>query len=283
MSASSAQIEKAEQLRALHQAKQPFLLPNIWEPLGAALLENLGYKAIATSSSAMALTNGLLDGENMDFSRLLFQLKNIADAVSVPVTADIEKGYADSEEELDRHIDALLDAGIVGINIEDGDKKTNGLVSTEKQCNRIKRIKQVAKNKGIPLVINARTDTYIHGHLFANPTVQLQETIQRGNAYQESGADCFFPILIKDENAIKSIVEQVRLPVNIMAIPGIPSFEKLTAAGVKRISLGSSFLKIAIQAMQQEALLLKAYAGQDFIDNNTITSAYLESLIAKDR
>jgi len=283
MSASSAQIEKAEQLRALHQGKQPLLLPNIWEPLGAALLENLGYKAIATSSSAMALTNGLLDGENMDFSKVLFQLKNIADAVSIPVTADIEKGYADSDEELDRHIEALLDAGIVGINIEDGDKKTKGLVSTDKQCNRIKRIKQVAKNKGIPLVINARTDTYIHGHLFANPTVQLQETIHRGNAYQESGADCFFPILIKDENAIKSIVEQVKLPVNIMAIAGIPSFEKLTAAGVKRISLGSSFLKIAIQAMRQEALLLKEYAGQDFIDNNTITSAYLESLIAKGR
>lgn len=276
------QNQKAGKLLALHHAKQPLILPNIWEPLGAALLEELGYPAIATSSSALALTNGLLDGENISFQTLLSQLKSIAGAVSVPVSADVEKGFAENEAALEKNIEALLDAGVVGINFEDGDKNSGGLVPVEKQCRRLEIIKNVGAKKGIPVVLNARTDTYIHSGLFASGEAQLEETIRRGKAYRDAGADCFFPILVKEEIAIKTIVEQVPLPVNIMAIPGIPSFGFLVKAGVKRISLGSSFLKIAMQALKQEALLLKDFKGQEYIDSNEVTSGYLEALISKE-
>jgi 2-methylisocitrate lyase-like PEP mutase family enzyme len=277
----SIQQQKAEKLLAFHHNDQPLILPNIWNPLGANLLEDLGYPSIATSSSAIAMTNGLLDGENITFQSLLTQLGNIANAVTIPVTADVEKGYAENDEELESNIEALIDAGIVGINFEDGDKKSGGLVPVDIQCQRLQLIRRVANRKGVPLVLNARTDTYIHGNLFPSQESLIAETIKRGNAYRNAGADCFFPILIKEEKEIELIVKQVSLPVNIMQFPGIPTFENLIRLGVKRISLGSSFLKVAIQAMKQEAVLLKDFMGQKEIINNEITSGYLEKLVSK--
>jgi len=275
---TTAQKERALSFHDLHHAGKPLMLPNIWEPLGAALLANLGYPAVATSSSAMALTNGLLDGEHISFQSLLAQLKQITQTVSIPVTADIEKGYAANDKELAQHIESLIDTGIAGINFEDGNQ-SGGLVPIEVQCQRIQLIKETAERKGIPLFINSRTDTYIHSRLFAHAEEQLAETIKRGKAYHKAGADGFFPILIKAMNDIKAVVAEVPLPVNVMTIPGIPSFQELKAIGVKRISLGGAFLKTAMQAMKQQALLLKDFRGKEQMDTNEITSDYLEALI----
>ena len=274
-----SQEKKSKIIFDLHHAERPLMLPNIWDPLGALLLEDLGFPVVATSSSAVALTNGLQDGENMSFRSLLPQLEKIVELVSVPVTADVEKGYATDDVELEQNIIALIEAGIVGINFEDGDKMIKELVPVEIQCQRIKLIKKAAEQKGIPLFLNARTDTYIHSHLFSSAEEQLQETIKRGKAYCEAGAHCFFPILMKEEMQIKTVVEQVPLPVNIMAIPAIPSFHTLIEAGVKRISLGSSFLKTAMEAMREQALSLKEFKGQERIEQNKIATGYLESLI----
>ncbi len=270
--------EKAKTLLDLHHKSEPLMLPNIWEPLGAAMLQELGYLAVATSSSAIALTNGLQDGENIAFNDLLPQLKRIAQSVSVPFSVDIEKGYASDDGRLSGNIEALLDAGIVGINIEDGDKK-GGLQPIEEQCRRINMIRSVANRRGIHLVINARTDTFIYSGIFSGPDEQLEETIRRANAYRDAGADCFFPILARNGRAIQSITEQAGLPVNIMAMPGVPDFSSLRAWGVKRISLGGAFLKIAMRAMKRQALLLKDFKGQENIENNEVTSTYLEGLI----
>lgn len=270
--------EKAKTLLDLHHKSEPLMLPNIWEPLGAAMLQELGYLAVATSSSAIALTNGLQDGENIAFNDLLPQLKRIAQSVSVPVSVDIEKGYASDDGRLSGNIEALLDAGIVGINIEDGDKK-GGLQPIDEQCRRIGLIRSVANRRGIHLVINARTDTFIYSGIFSSPDEQLEKTVRRANAYRDAGADCFFPILARDGRAIQSITEQAGLPVNIMAMPGVPGFSSLRAWGVKRISLGGAFLKIAMQAMKRQALLLKDFKGQENIENNEVTSTYLEGLI----
>lgn len=270
--------EKAKILLDLHHKSEPLMLPNIWEPLGAAMLQELGYLAVATSSSAIALTNGLQDGEKIAFDDLLPQLKRIVQSVSVPVTADVEKGYASDDARLSDNIEALLEAGIVGINFEDGNKK-GGLQPIEEQCRRIGLIRSIADRRGIHLVINARTDTFIYSGIFPDPDKQLEETIHRAAAYRDAGADCFFPILARDGRAIQNITEQAGLPVNIMVMPGVPDFSSLRAWGVKRISLGGSFLKIAMQAMRQQALLLKEFKGQENIDNNEVTSSYLEGLI----
>lgn len=274
----SKQIEKAEAFKKLHDTGKLLILPNVWDSLSALLLQDLGYPAVATASASMAFTNGLKDGENISFEKLLTQLKEIANSVSLPVSADIESGYADNNHQLSENINALLDAGIIGINIEDTDKKIGGLLTIEQECERIKLLRTTATAKGIPLFINARVDTYIRMHN-SSEEEKLEETIRRGNAYKEAGADCIFPITMKKYEEIKTLVSELKMPVNIITIPGIPPLDALEEIGVARVSLGASFLKIAMQAMKNLAVQLKDKRGLNDITTNTITSDYLESLI----
>src|SRR5574338_119783 len=274
--------QKAELIFKLHHTGNLLVLPNIWDPLGALLLEDLGYPAVATASASVAFTNGLNDGENISFRDLLSQLNKITGAISIPVSADIEKGYADNEIQLEENIEHLIDAGVVGINIEDTDKKTNVLLPIETQCRRIQVIKETSAKKGIPLFINARTDIYIRQNDLTSEE-KLQETLKRGKAYKEAGADCFYPIAMKDYSDIKTTVGQLRMPVNIITIPGIPDLKILNEIGVARVSLGPSFLKIAVRAMKNLATQLLNYEGLDVITGNEITSDYLKTLINKNK
>ena len=277
---NSKQVEKAEQFRRLHSGEM-LILPNIWDTLGALLMAHLGYPAVATASASVAYSNGYNDGENIPFNDVLTLLKRITDSIDLPVTAYIESGYASDDSQLEQNIKLLLDAGIVGINIEDTDKKTNTLRSIDFQCNRIKLIRKVAEESGIPLFINARTDVYVHEKNFAGDTAKLNEVITRGLAYKEAGADGFFPILAKQQDEITEIVNRVELPINIITIPGIPDFKTLDRMGVARISLGPSLLKIAIRAMKELAIQLKDHEGLSSITGNEITSDFLKSLVKK--
>ncbi|MBW7858033.1 MAG: isocitrate lyase/phosphoenolpyruvate mutase family protein [Leptonema sp. (in: Bacteria)] len=269
-------IQKAEDFRKLHQKKNPLILPNIWEPLGALMLQDLGYCAVATSSSAMAYINGLPDGEKVTFDEFVKQLGRISAAVNIPVSADIESGFATDNRQLKSNIEALLKTGIVGINFEDSSKQTGQLLSIEDQVEKIKLIRATANQYNIPLFINARIDTYSKGqHLD-----KLDETLKRAAAYKKAGADSIFPILIQDIEQIQSLVTQCDLPINVMLLPHSPSLAELKDAGVARISLGSGFLKIGLQAMKRAALQLKDLEGQNEIDQNEISSSYLNRLIA---
>ena len=191
-----SQKEKAERFRELHHTGEMLILPNIWDSLGALLMESLEYPAIATASASVALSSGYNDGENIPFNDVLLLLKKITKSVNVPVTADVEGGYADSDVQLQENIKLLIDAGIAGINIEDTDKKTNSLRSVDAQSHRIKLIRKVADETGIPLFINARTDVYLHLGNFNGDEVKFEEVIKRGVAYKEAGADGFFPIIV---------------------------------------------------------------------------------------
>jgi 2-methylisocitrate lyase-like PEP mutase family enzyme len=275
------QKEKAERFHDLHHNGKMLVLPNIWDPLGAMLLENLEYPAIATASASISYSNGLNDGENLSFSDLLIQLKKITNSVSVPVTADIENGYADSDHQLEENIRLLLDAGIVGINIEDTDHKLNELVPIEEHCHNIQLIKNTADKIGVPLFINARTDVYVHSKKFASAEIVYEEALKRGKAYHEAGADCFYPIILTKEEEIKNLVDQLDLPINILTNPGIPDLKTLSKMGVARVSLGPSFLKIAIRAMKELAIQLKDHEGLSSITGNEITSDYLKMLVRR--
>lgn len=277
----STQLEKAKRFRALHHTNELLVLANIWDSLGAILLESLHYPAIATASASIAYSNGKLDGEQITFKHLLAILDNIVSSVDLPVTADIESGYAQSEKELITNIKELIGLGIIGVNIEDTDKHTGQLLSTEEQCQKISLIKQVADELEIPLFINARTDVFIHENKFESNIERLEEAIKRGLAYKKAGADGLFPIAITNENDIVQLVKQVQLPINILTIPGIPNFKTLKHIGVSRISLGPSFLKIAVKAMKTLALKLKTEEGLEEIVSNEITNDYLKSLIRK--
>ncbi len=273
--------EKAKQFYDLHHAGKLLILPNIWDVLGAKLLEDLGYPAIATASASVAYSNGYNDGEIIPFTDVLLIVKKIAVSVNIPVTADIESGYAQNENRLKENVRQLIETGIVGINIEDTDKKTKALLPTEVQCKKITLIKNIAAEMNIPLFVNARTDCFIHEKTFASPQLKLEETIKRGLAYKTAGADCFYPILAYKEDEIKAIVEQVEMPVNVITIPGIPALNVLQEMGVARVSLGPSFLKYALKNMKDLAIKLQSQQGLEDITGNDISSEYLKHLVAK--
>ncbi len=281
MTNKDIQKTKAIQFHQLHHSGKMLVFPNIWDSLGAILLENLQYPAIATASASIAFTNGYNDGEHLPFNDLLIQLTKIVSSVNIPVTADIESGYATNGKQLEENIKRLIATGIVGINIEDTNKETGSLISTENQCENIRIIKNVSKEMGISLFINARTDVYIHGNEFETAEAKLEETLKRGLAYKNVGADCFYPIVMRQKQDIKRTVEQLQMPINILTLPGIPELNVLNEMGVARVSLGPSFLKIAIKAMKDMAMKLNNLEGLSEITGNEITTDSLKNLVNK--
>jgi len=277
--AGSTQQEKVKQFYNLHHSGRLLILPNVWDCLGANLLESLNYPAIATASASVAFTNGYDDGQRISFGSVLAILNKIVSSVNVPVSADIESGFAENDQQLEENIKQLLGTGIVGINIEDTDKETNAIVPIEIQCEKIKLIKKVSAQAGLPLFINARADVYLRGKNFDTPESKFEEALKRGRTYKAAGADCFYPIAMTRQEDIKRMVEQLQMPVNVITIPGIPELNVLNEMGVTRVSLGPSFLKIAIKAMKNLAVKLQNFEGLSDITENEITSAYVKDLV----
>jgi len=274
-------FEKANIFHRLHHSGKLLILPNIWDPLGAPLLENLGYQAVATASAAVAFSEGYDDGEKIPIAKVFDNLKRITSSVDIPVTTDFESGYADEEPDLYQNIKALLQTGVVGINIEDTSKKTRALLPIETQCNKIRIIKKAAADAGMSLFVNARTDVVLNPKLFTTEESRIEEIIKRGKAYKDAGADCFFPIALKDKSQIEALIAVIEMPVNLIAIPGIPPLDELERIGVARLSLGPSFLKIAIKSMKDLATQLKDFDGLKAILENDVTTDYLKRLVNK--
>lgn len=272
---------KAQKLHQLHHSGEMLILPNVWDPLGAILIEQMNYPVIATASAAIAYSNGYDDGEHLPFEDLLPILTKIVNSVDLPVTADIESGYASNETELNENIKRLIETGIVGINIEDTDKSTGKLIPTDVQCDRIRLIREVSDEMGVSLFINARIDAYIHGDQFKTVNEKLEESLKRGMAYKDATADCLFPIAIRQESDIKTLVDQLQMPINVLTIPGIPELKTLKEIGVARVSLGPSLLKLAIKSMKNLAEKLHHLEGLSEITGNEITSEYLRDLVSK--
>ncbi len=272
------QTEKEKQFHQLHKNNRLLILPNIWDPLGAALLEKIGYHAVATSSSAMSLSNGYRDGEKLPFDKLLEILKSITKTVNIPVSADVETAYASNNSELKNNIKKLIDTGITGINFEDSRHDKPGMIPLVEQAEKISIIKKAITESGSNLFINARIDVYIKASQSSNDE-KFAEAIQRGKAYKDSGANGLYPIFLKDKTHIETIVKETKLPVNIMLTSGIPDFVTLKKIGVARISLASGFLKAALYSMKNIAEKLLKEEGMDEAIRNMVASDYFNSLI----
>lgn len=279
MNYTSTQKEKAQQFHELHQKRKLFILPNVWDVLSARLLEHLDYPAIATASASIAFSNGYPDGEKIPFNQLLSILESISGNVNIPVSADIESGYATNEAQLENNIKLLIKTGIVAVNLEDSNHTSNNIYSIDEQSNRIKLVSSIAKEMQVPIFINARTDVLLYKNLFPADDIIQDELLKRAIAYKEAGAHCFYPITLTKKEQIQKLVSQLNMPVNILTIPGIPGFKTLAEIGVTRVSLGPSFLKIAIRAMKNTAIELKSQEGLENIIENEITTGYLQSLI----
>lgn len=244
-----ASAELADRLRSLH-GSPPLVLANAWDAASARLVEEVGFPAVATSSAAVAAVHGAEDADAMHPEVAFGAVAEIAAAVSVPVTADLEAGYG---LEPDAFAGRLLAAGAVGCNLEDSDHHGRGvLVPAEAQAERLAAVKQAARSRGVDLVLNARVDTYLRG--VDDP---LAETIRRGRLYGEAGADCVYPIFLADLGAIRELVAELG-PVNVLLRPGAPPVAELAEAGVARISVGSGLFSVAQASLRDAAVRLLA-------------------------
>ena len=220
-----------EAFQKLHQDNQPLLLGNVWDAHSAKLAEKAGFKALGTSSHAIANSMGYPDGEEISFEELFFVVKRIVQAVNIPVSVDFEAGYSDDPMEVTSRVIQLTKAGVAGINLEDGiviDGKRS-LDPPELTVEKIKAI-QIECN----IFVNARIDTYTTKHDEA-----LDESIRRAHLYQKAGADGVFVPLIEKVTDLESFVQEVKLPLNVFTTPNLPSYDELAKLGVKRISHGA--------------------------------------------
>ncbi len=227
-------MDKYSTFKNLNKQDSALLLGNVWNAQSALLFEKLGFKAIGTSSAAIATSLGYEDGEKMPFEDLVRIVKNIQSKINIPLTVDIESGYSRNTSEIINNIVSLQKLGVVGINIEDSiTNDERNIVNAQEFGKIIQTIKSHLSNNHIKIFINVRTDFYIMG--LANP---FEETLKRIKIYEESGADGIFVPCIVAENEIKKVVESTSLPVNVMCMPNLPDFNNLEKLGVKRISIG---------------------------------------------
>ncbi|MER7206869.1 isocitrate lyase/phosphoenolpyruvate mutase family protein [Streptosporangium sp. NPDC000239] len=237
--------ERAELFHSLHRGGTPLVLANVWDVAGARLVEEAGAGAVATTSAGVAWSLGAPDGDRLDRDRAIDLIARIAAAVDLPVTADIESGFADTPEGVAETVGRVIAAGAVGVNIEDalygGDTP---LRPVEEQCERLAAARRAAEEAGIPLYVNARTDVYLR-QVGETPKERFEAAVERAEAYLAAGASGVFVPGVVDPETVAALTGAVAAPLNILVGPGAPTVAELAALGVARVSLGSSIVGAA--------------------------------------
>jgi 2-methylisocitrate lyase-like PEP mutase family enzyme len=228
---------QAQVFHALH-SEGLLILPNAWDAASARIVEHAGAKAVATSSAALAWSHGYPDGEALPPEAVIATVREIARVASIPVTADIEAGYTRDPQAAGDFVARIIDAGAVGINIEDG-HDAPGLL-----CTKIERVRRAAARSGVNLWINARIDVYLLK--LAEGQAACDETIRRARLYGEAGANSIFAPGAVDETTIGNLVRDISLPLNILAWPGLPGAARLKELGVRRLSAGAGLAKASL-------------------------------------
>ncbi|HKU76964.1 MAG TPA: isocitrate lyase/phosphoenolpyruvate mutase family protein [Pyrinomonadaceae bacterium] len=236
----TTQKEKAELFKSLHIKGSPLILFNIWDAGSARAIEQAGAKAIATGSWSVAAANGFDDGEQVPIELVFANLERIVKSVTLPVTLDFEGGYATDVTQLKENIKKLIAAGGIGLNFEDRIVDGSGLHSINDQSTRIEAVREAAETAGIPLYINARTDVFLQTYPAENDEAQLQQALERAQAYAKAGASGLFAPGLRNPELIKKLCDDSPLPVNIMVLPDTPPTNTMAALGVARISYGAS-------------------------------------------
>jgi 2-methylisocitrate lyase-like PEP mutase family enzyme len=260
--------DKADAFRGMHQAPPILVLPNAWDAVTARLFVRAGARAIATSSAAIAAVLGYADGQNVPRELMMEAIARIVRAVDVPVTADIESGYAESLKDLGESVGAVIKAGAIGFNLEDATGElSRQLFAAEQQVERIQAAREAADHAGVPVVINARTDVYLAK--VGEPASRFDETVRRLNAYREAGADCLFVPSVTDVPTLRELVRSVTGPLNVLAGPGLPPVAELERIGIARLSVGSAIMRATLAVARDAAdALLQKGTYKAFLDHN---------------
>jgi 2-methylisocitrate lyase-like PEP mutase family enzyme len=248
-------INIASAFREMHNNTEPLKLPNVWDAGSARIFEDLGASAIATTSAGVSWALGFPDGDALPVRALADLTRNIVRVIRIPLSVDVEGGYSDDPTQAAENIKPILDAGAVGINIEDSDK------SPELLATKIEAVRKAASSLGLEVFINARTDVYLRG--LAPEGKRVEETLKRAALYRSAGADGIFVPSLTDAKQITEIIEGVGMPLNLLAWPGLPPAAELGKLGVRRLSAGSGIPQVLWHHASELA--------RDFIENGNST------------
>jgi 2-methylisocitrate lyase-like PEP mutase family enzyme len=263
----TSQADKADRFLALHHGDTPLLLPNAWDRGSASLLASLGFGALATTSSGFAATLGRFDGE-VTRDEMLTHVAEVAEATDLPVSADLENGYATDPEGVADTVRSAVDAGLAGCSIEDYAGNADDVIyDIGRAVERVAAAVEVAHAGPVHLVVTARAENHLHGR------DDLDDTIARLQAYRRAGADVVYAPGVIAIDDVTRLVAAVDGPVNVLALPGGPPVAELAAAGVRRISVGGAFAFAALGAVVEAAHELLDQGTYGFWDRAAVGRA----------
>lgn len=237
------QQEKGSSFAEMHTG-EPFIIPNPWDAGSARMLEALGFKALATTSSGFAFTLGRLDGQS-SLEEVMAHVASLAMATELPVSVDLENGYGASPEQAAKAVIRAAEAGAVGGSIEDWDPSGH-LYEISHATARVAAAAKAAQSLPFPFVLTARAENHIRG----NP--DLADTIKRLQAFEEAGADVLYAPGLVPIHEIRRLCGAVSKPVNVLALPTM-RMPELIDAGVQRVSVGGSLTWVAVHTAAEAA------------------------------
>jgi 2-methylisocitrate lyase-like PEP mutase family enzyme len=260
----SEQAEKAKRFLVLHQAGRPLLMPNPWDVGSARLLASLGFEALASTSSGFAATLGRLD-YGVEREEALSHAATIVSATDLPVSADLENGFADGPSGVADTIRGALDAGLAGCSVEDfTGRQEDPIYELPRAAERVAAAAEVAHDGPVDLVLTARAENYLHGR------PDLDDTISRLQAYQEAGADVLYAPGLTSAEDIRRVVESVERPVNVLALPAAPPVAELAGIGVSRVSVGGAFAFAALGVLVDAARELREHGTYSYAERAVV-------------
>jgi 2-methylisocitrate lyase-like PEP mutase family enzyme len=264
-----SQAEKADYFRSLHKEGPILILPNAWDVPSARSFENSGFPAIATTSAGLMVSLGYPDGESIEKKEMLIAVRRIARAISLPLSADIVAGFGRTADDVVQSVREVIDAGAIGVNIEDLDHSTGKLYPLERQLDIIRKVKAMGESIGVPVVINARTDAL--RHFGGDERAKFEEALHRALAFRDAEADCVYPMGLTEYSAISNFVKILDFPINVMIRKGLPLISILSSLGVRRVSFGPAAMYAAMGLLKK--------IGREVLDAGTYDSL-LENAIS---
>jgi 2-methylisocitrate lyase-like PEP mutase family enzyme len=254
--------DRRARFRALHEREQLFLMPNPWDIGSARLLESAGFEALATTSAGFAWSLGRPD-QNVSRNELVAHVATLAAATDLPLNVDSERCYPNDLGGVTRTVELLREAGAAGFSIEDYNPETGTMDDVAAAAERVAEAAEASRRREQPLVLTGRAENHIRG------VDDLDDTISRLIAYRDAGADVVYAPGLTDLEQIARVVEAVRVPLNVLALPAGPRLDELAAAGVRRISTGSLLAGVAYGALLEGARELRDEGTSHYAEGGT--------------
>ncbi|MCC6869038.1 MAG: isocitrate lyase/phosphoenolpyruvate mutase family protein [Burkholderiales bacterium] len=258
------QVERAQRFRALHDRRRVLLLSNAWDAGSAGIFTDLGFDAIATTSGGIAWSLGYADGERAPLDEVLAAIRRIVRVTSLPVSVDFEAGYGATPDDVAASVRAVIAAGAVGINLEDGVRHET-LRDIDDAARRIAAARAAAQAAGVPIFINARIDAWIIGGN-ASEAQRIDDALSRARAYLAAGADGIYPIALANPETIAMLCVRIDAPVNVGARGGLPDLAALARLGVARVSTATRLAALAYAAAREAARTVQSSGRVDNLD-----------------